>query len=110
MVHSVFAAALGTVGGTILGVYLLFQFGLGAVSGLGALVEIFIGALSGSLTAAPLGVFSGVTGGILGALIGVAFAVFPLGWLFIATPLTSLVAAIIVAGTVSAFVSLLFPH
>ena len=108
MVHSILTSAVGTVAGSIIGVYFLFQMGIGG--GFPDLIEVIVPAFAGATTASPLGVFSGITGGIVGGLVGAAFVILFPAWLFTGTPLSSLLASIVVAFTLSTSISLFFPH
>lgn len=111
MVHSLLAAVLGTVLGTVLGVATLFYTGVGGGGTVDMLVTVLTTAGAGSLTAAPLGVFTGVTGGLIGGLVGVCFVLLPTpGWLFLHVPLGYLGAKILVAGIIASLLPLLAPH
>lgn len=110
MVHTLVASVFGTVLGVVTGVATLLYLGASG-EGLEPLVTLVSTSCAGSLTAAPLGIFTGVTGGIIGGLVGVVFVLLPLpAWLFANIPLGVFAVKVLVAGAIAASVPLVFPH
>lgn len=110
MVHTVPAAVLGSVLGTVVGFGTLVHLGVSG-GGLDAWLTLVSTSVAGSLTAAPLGIFTGVTGGIIGGLVGAGFVLVPLpSWLLLHVPIGAFLTKVLVAAIVASLVPLVFPH